>query len=428
MLAIYKFFCSVNYPLWWLILWIRSLRGKEHKQRYLEKLGYVFKKKPKGEIIWVHALGLGETLSLTFFLNSLSQSFKNKTILFTTSTYNSHIAFEKLEVNKNIIHQFTPVDNEIVLRRFLSFWKPSMVLVSELDLWPLRTFEVKKMGIPLILFNSRMNEKKRNDRRVIYTVFEKTLAAFDYIFLQDEASKKYFKYFGVSEKKIKICGPFKSAGTDLYVDKSIKKRISWIYKNKFIWIAASLHGDEEIEILEAYNLAKEKLPNLLLIMVPRSPEFSNITEKRCVKYSTNVVVRKGLNDLPETDTDILIISTVGELGTWYDLACIAFIGNSLNFKSIKTGKNPFEAVQSGCFVIHGPKMLEPGFSILKDLGVAEEVSNKFEISKALIKYAPAEIRKPKVNKGKKVISNNRGLIHQFINELKVINKKRELKN
>ena len=120
MLAIYKFFCSVNYPLWWLILWIRSLRGKEHKQRYLEKLGYVFKKKPKGEIIWVHALGLGETLSLTFFLNSLSQSFKNKTILFTTSTYNSHIAFEKLEVNKNIIHQFTPVDNEIVLRRFFS--------------------------------------------------------------------------------------------------------------------------------------------------------------------------------------------------------------------------------------------------------------------------------------------------------------------
>ena len=77
----------------------------------------------------------------------------------------------------------------------------------------------------LVLFNSRMNEKKKNDRRIIYNIFKRTLSEFDHIFLQDEDSKKYFKYFGVSENKLSICGPFKSAGTDLYVDKSIKKRM-----------------------------------------------------------------------------------------------------------------------------------------------------------------------------------------------------------
>ncbi len=427
MLEIYKLFCSVNYPLWWLILRIRSLIGKEHKKRYVEKLGHGFKERPVGDIIWVHALGLGETLSLVFFLNKLSQTFKDKTILFTTSTFNSYIAFAKLTVNKNIIHQFAPVDSQIALRRFLYFWNPRMVLISELDLWPLRSMEVKKLEIPLVLFNSRMNEKKKNDRRIIYNIFKRTLSEFDHIFLQDEESVKYFKYFGVSENKLSICGPFKSAGTDLYVDKAIKKRMKNIFSNKIVWIAASLHSDEEIEILESFKLTKEKLPNLTLVMVPRSPEFFQITKKRCLKYSKKVSVRRSENDFPERDTEILIVATIGELGTWYKLASIAFIGNSLDLKSIKTGKNPFEAVQSGCFVIHGPKMLEPGFSILKELGVAEEVSNKFEISGALVKYASPEIRKSKIIHGKKLILNNKKLIYQFIDELKLIYKKREPK-
>ncbi len=427
MLEIYKLFCSVNYPLWWLILRIRSLMGKEHKKRYVEKLGRGFRERPVGDIIWVHALGLGETLSLVFFLNKLSQTFKDKTILFTTSTFNSYIAFAKLSVNKNIIHQFAPVDSQIALRRFLSFWNPRMVLISELDLWPLRSIEVKKLAIPMVLFNSRMNEKKKNDRRIIYKIFKRILSEFDHIFLQDEDSKKYFKYFGVSENKLRICGPFKTAGTDLYVDKSIKKIMKKFFTKKLIWIAASLHPDEETVILEAFKMAKEKLSNLILIMVPRSPELSHLTEKKCSKYSENVFIRKGLNDFPETDKEIFVISTIGELGTWYDLACIAFIGNSLDFKSIKTGKNPFEAVQSGCFVIHGPKMLEPGFSTLKELGVAEEVSNKFEISGALVKYASPEKRKSKIISGKKLILKNKILVHQFIDELKVIYKKREPK-
>ena len=422
MLEIYKLFCYVNYPLFWLILRIRSLRGKEHKQRYIEKLGRGFKQRPTGEVIWVHALGLGETLSLIFFLNNLSRSFKDKTILFTTSTLNSYIAFDKLHINKNIIHQFSPVDSYIAMRKFLSFWRPSILMISELDLWPLRTIEAKKFGIPLVLFNSRMNQKKRNSRKIIYNIFKQTLADFDHIFLQDEASKKFFTYFGVSEKKLRICGPFKSAGTDLYIDKSIQKRMEKFFENKLVWIAASLHSDEEIEILEAFKLAKKKLPNLYLVMVPRSPELSYLTEKKALKYSKKVVIRKELKDFPNIDNEILIVATVGELGTWYELASIAFIGNSLDFKSIKTGKNPFEAVQSGCLVIHGPKMLEPGFGTLKDLEIAEEVSDRYEISEALAKYASPEKRKAKVTIGKKLISQNKQLIYKFINDLKTIKK------
>ena len=429
MLSIYKLFCLINYPLWWLILRIRSQRGKEHKRRYIEKLGYGYQKRPSGEVIWVHALGLGETLGLTLFLENLSQNFKNKTILFTSSTLNSYLAFKNTNINKNVIHQFAPVDNYKSLGTFLAYWKPCMVLISEIDLWPLRILEVKKIDIPLILFNSRMNEKKKNNRKIIYKTFKKMLNCFDYIYLQDEDSKKYFQYFGVSEKVIRICGPFKAAGAYSYKNKEYEKRLTQVFKNKFVWIAASLHKEEEIEILESYKLAKKHLPHLFLVFVPREPEIISDTIRKCRKYSENVAIRNKENQFPTTSTEILIIATIGELGLWYKTSHIAFIGNSLDFKNVKTGKNPFEAIQENCVVIHGPKMLEPGYDNLKKIGITDVVSNRHEIASALVKYSLPKSRSVKIVKGKRHISRNQKLIYGFIENLKIIyNEKREQKN
>ena len=65
LLTFYKLFCFLNYPIWVFVLVLRRLKGKEHKERYREKLGYYKYNRPKNEVIWVNSLGLGETLSLT---------------------------------------------------------------------------------------------------------------------------------------------------------------------------------------------------------------------------------------------------------------------------------------------------------------------------------------------------------------------------
>ena len=141
MLSLYKFFCYLNYPLWFLVLNIRRMKGKEHRIRYKEKLGICLPSSPKKNVIWVNALGLGETLSLTLFLQELAKKFNNHTILFTSSTFLSQVALEKIPLSKNIIHQFSPVDNYYVINRFLNHWNPQIALFSELDIWPLRMIE-----------------------------------------------------------------------------------------------------------------------------------------------------------------------------------------------------------------------------------------------------------------------------------------------
>ena len=402
---------------------IRKFKGKEHNKRYAEKLGYGYLERPKGEVIWVHALGLGETLSLTLFIKTLARHYKNSTILFTSSTLHSCIAFDKVALSNNVIHQFAPVDNIKTVRRFLNHWKPSVCLISELDLWPIRIIEAKKYGIKMFLFNSRMNKKKRNDRLAFSSVLAKTLASFDAIFLQDEESINYFQSFGVPRNKISVCGSFKAAGSLMAKDHRLIEKLKYWSEGKLVWIAASIHEDEETEILEAFIKARKLIPNLILIIAPRNLESVKMIEKKFNLYPYKAMTRRLEDEFPDLDTEIMLVSTVGEMGSFYNQADIAFIGNSLDFKRIKTGKNPFEAIQEKCVVIHGPKMLEPSYAEISKLGISEIVFNKEDISKALLRYVSRTEREIKIQRGLDFLKKNRKVIEQF--SMKVIHAKKK---
>ena len=135
------------------------------------------------------------------------------------------------------------------------------------------------------------------------------------------------------------------------------------------------------------------------------------------------MTRRLADEFPDLDTDIMIVSTVGEMGSFYNQADIAFIGNSLDFKRIKTGKNPFEAIQEKCVVIHGPKMLEPTYAEISKLGISDVVFNKDDISKALLRYSSNKERQMKIKKGLNFLEENKKIIKNFLIKLNELNKK-----
>ena len=160
-------------------------------------------------------------------------------------------------------------------------------------------------------------------------------------------------------------------------------------------------------------------------MIPRSIELSKNTIKKAMLFSKSVTVRNNYSDLPKEDTEILVINRVGELGLWYKMAFISFIGNSLNFKGIKEGKNPFEALQASSIVIHGPKMLEPGYDKLSSIGISDIVENRYDISSAVIKYSVAKLREEKIKRGLDYIKRNKVVVHKLIRYILKIYDKRE---
>ena len=105
------------------------------------------------------------------------------------------------------------------------------------------------------------------------------------------------------------------------------------------------------------------------------------------------------------------------------MSFVSFIGNSLNYEKIKTGKNPYEALQAKSVVIHGPKMLEPGYEKLSELGIADNVHDRFDISKALLKYSVISARGPKIRAGAKLINDNNKIVHNLVDDIDGLIKK-----
>ena len=158
-----------------------------------------------------------------------------------------------------------------------------------------------------------------------------------------------------------------------------------------------------------------------------SPKIILNTIKKAMRFSKSVTMRNNYSNLPKEDTEIFVINRVGELGLWYKMAFVSFIGNSLNLKGIKEGKNPFEALQAKSIVIHCPKMLEPGYDKISSIGISDIVEDRYDISSAVIKYSVAKRREEKIKRGLDFIKRNKSVAHKLIDHISIIYDNREAK-
>jgi len=353
-LKIYLCLSNFTLPIWWLVLRLRVKKGKEDPDRFVEKLGLITAERPKGKVLWFHALSLGESLALMTMLRRLGVALPNAYFLITTSTYSSAKALEKIGLPPRVIHQYLPADSRQSVNSFLNHWKPSLVAVTEFDLWPYALTQVKRRMIPLILINGRVTNRsfKKHSRRIKF--ISSVLALFDQYLTQDNLSKERIIALGSPENLVQNVGPLKTAADPLPDMKEQRIVFSKALKKRKVWLAASTHLLETSILFDAHVLACKKIDNLLLIIIPRniieSTQIKKIAKERCL----DTVLRSSGN-LPDGNTQIYIADTFGEMGLWYRISTVTFIGHSMTVPGkVLTGKNPFEALALGQMVLHGP--------------------------------------------------------------------------
>ena len=119
-----------------------------------------------------------------------------------------------------------------------------------------------------------------------------------------------------------------------------------------LWLASSTHDDEEIRIAKVHKKLKEKFPNLLTIIAPRHPNRGEDIAKEINKIGLTTALRSNKEKVTP-ETDIYVANTIGEMGLWYDLSKIVFIGGSLIPHG---GQNFIEPSRVRDAVIVGPHM------------------------------------------------------------------------
>ena len=326
-----------------LVIFMRKRKGKELPERINERYGKNTHERKKGKLIWIHAASIGEYQSIIPVVDKLKKDQSIDQILITTGTVTSAQVINK-RIKGKVIHQFIPFDVPVYANRFLNYWKPSLAVFVESEIWPNFIHILNKKDIPQIIINGRMTIKSFKKWSLFNSSSKDLFSKFSSCSTQNTDSTLFYEKLGI--KKTNYTGNLKFALSPDPTDTEKYNELKVLTGDRKIFLAASTHPGEE-EIISRVTLKlKKTCKDLLTIVVPRHPKRNNIINRNIIK---NTAIRSMGNKI-KRNTDIYLADTIGELNIFYKLADIIFIGGSLVMHG---GQNPIEAVYHGKRVYHG---------------------------------------------------------------------------
>lgn len=374
LLSTYRKMTSIAEPLAARLLRQRLARGKEDEDRLPERLGRPGRVRPKGPVVWIHAASVGESVSVLPLIRELGAVRPDANILVTTGTVTSgRMMVERLP--PHAFHQFVPVDTPTAVRAFLDYWKPSLALWVESELWPNMLYEVHERQIPVVLLNARMSDSSfRNWQRAKRAAAE-LLETFDLCLAQDDDVAEKLRKLGA--RHVETPGNLKLVGDPLPFDADVLGELRGAIGGRPMWLLASSHDGEEQLAAFTHRDLSHQFPKLLTIIVPRHPQRGPSVAASLEPLFR--VARRSKGELPSKETELYIADTLGELGVFYRLCPLAVMGGSFVPHG---GQNPLEPARVGAAVLSGPHIdnFREIFRILVASGGAEVLTSNDQLT------------------------------------------------
>ncbi len=334
-------------PLIALYLRGRRRRGKEDPERFAERQGRASRPRPEGPLIWIHTASVGELTSALPLMRCLLEQRAELTLLVTSGTVTSaRLAADRLP--PRAIHQFVPADRPDWVGRFLDHWRPDLALWVESELWPNLLGQSRARGIVTVLINARMSRRSFRRWQRLPGLIGPLLGGFALCLAQDQEQAERLRALGAT--KVEVSGSLKQAAEPLPAEAAELQRLRAATAGRPLWLAASTHDGEEAIAARVHGDLAAAHPGLLTIIVPRHPERGDELAAALTAGGLKLAQRSTGQRI-EPATEIYLADTLGELGLFYRLSEIVFVGGSLMPRGCQ---NLLEPARLGAAVIHGP--------------------------------------------------------------------------
>ena len=409
MLLFYRIIINLLILISPIILVVRLIKRKESFLRFKEKFCFFSRLKTKGKLIWFHGASVGEIQSIIPLIEKLEKKKNIKQILVTSNTLSSSKIMEKIK-SKKIIHQFFPIDANSLSKKFLNYWKPTLVFFIDSEIWPNMINNLYKKKIPFGLINGRITKKTFKRWMKIPNFSKNIFSKFNLCLSSNNQSKIYLKKLGARE--IKFLGNLKfsqSENEKVKFDTELKKFI----RSKKVWCASSTHKTEEVFCGLVHKELKKKYSNLLTIIIPRHIERVEKIEKELKSLNLKVHLHEPKTKI-RNDTDVYIVNAYGKTKSFYNNCKNIFLGGSL----IKHGgQNPLEATRYGCNILHGPNIenFKEIYDFLRIKKMTKKINNQKDMIYSLNRYFSKNSNTNKIQKKLNLIGQN--ILYKTYNEI-----------
>ena len=335
--------------LWYPALPLALIAAHPTRPRDLrERLGHgEFPESAGAPRIWIHASSVGEVEAIRPVANSLLKLYPGAVIVITTMTAAGRDA-AKRRIPDAAAWMMAPLDTPRAVRSFLAGVHPTLVLITESELWPNYFIESARFGAKIAIVNGRMSERSARRYRPVRKLLKMALDRSNVILAQTrEDARRYMSF--EAHTRVVVIGNTKIEENHDAADSPMRPELEDFARGRKILVAGSTAPGEEAVVAGAYRELRKRFPELALAIAPR--HLNRIDEVQKV-LRTNALQYARATELPAGEADVLLIDTMGELRGFYRRATIAFVGGSL--APGRGGQSPIEPASVGVPVLVGP--------------------------------------------------------------------------
>jgi 3-deoxy-D-manno-octulosonic-acid transferase len=363
---------SILRPVISFVFYRKYLSQADRRKLARQRRGLYQVQRPTGPLVWLHAASIGEMKSALPLIENLCGDYR---ILFTTATTSSHKLLQywlrEKKISQWIISALNPVDVPAWNGRFLDWWSPSIMISIESEIWPNLLIYCRDRSIPAILLNGRLSLRSFLRWRLVAGTFKVIASSFSAIQARSFADCARFQLLG-GGGALMVASDLKFMAPPLDYNAIELQRLAPSVLCRPVWLAASTHPGEEGIILQVHEALCGEYPDLISIIVPRHPE-------RGADLSRQLGARRRSLGKASPEAGIWIADTYGELGLWYRMIPIVFVGRSLIPKG--GGQNMLEPARVGCTLVVGTETANfvDHMRILRESNTVQEVGHANEL-------------------------------------------------
>jgi len=349
----------IIYDLIFLLIMLVYLPGYWLKGKFHAGFFSRFGNPPQGialdQPIWIHAVSVGEVVSIKGLLDGLRRKYPRKKFVITTVTPSGNKIARQLAGAGDLV-TYLPFDFSFMVSCFVKQIDPCILVLAETEIWPNLIRCLNKRGIPMVVVNARISDRSLKGYLILKFLVKPILNKINLFCCQADADVARLARLGVDPQKIQLTGnmKFDACPAGEPADQDYRKKISLNPADKLLVCGSTHPGEEEI-ILRVFKKLQNNFPGFRLLLAPRHPERSGQVAE-LVRSAGFLPLRisqiySGIQH--PTPNTVFILDTIGQLMHYYAIAQIVFVGGSLVKKG---GHNILEPAALAKPVIFGPQM------------------------------------------------------------------------
>jgi 3-deoxy-D-manno-octulosonic-acid transferase len=245
-----------------------------------------------------------------------------------------------------------PEDAPAAVRAFLDRFRPDVAVMSDGELRPALLHEAALRQLPMIMVDARSPYLVADRKGWFPGLTRSLLAEFDQVIALDEPSARAFARAGLPQTRLRAEGRMEEGSRALGCNEAERAALLRLFGTRPVWLAACLPQEEEAAVIAAHRNALRLAHRLLLVIVPEAPDRSDPLARQIAEAEGWTVARRSMEQEPDAETEVYLADAAAELGLWYRLAPITFLGGSLH--GAGSLRDPYEPAALGSAILHGP--------------------------------------------------------------------------